>query len=59
MVRSFSTMTPKDQSDDMSQVPVTSLEDFYSTVAGFSLSDEDAYEYMTYSAKMAMVAFKD
>ena len=39
-------------------MPQISLEEFYSTVEGFKLSDEEALEYMTFSAKMAMVSFK-
>ena len=48
-----------DESDDMTAVPRISLEEFYSTVADFTISDEDAYEYMTFAAKLAMVSFKD
>ena len=59
MMRSFSTVASKDQSDDVSQIPRTSLEEFYQTVADFTLYDEEAFEYMTFSAKMAMVAFKN
>ncbi len=30
-----------------------------SPVADFKLTDEEAYDYMKFSAKMAMVSFKD
>ena len=43
----------------MSAVPRISLEEFYSTVADFTISDEDALEYMTFASKLAMVSFKD
>ena len=46
-------------SDDISVVPRISLEEFYSTVADFTISDEDALEYMTFASKLAMVSFKD
>ena len=46
-------------SDDISAVPRISLEEFYSTVADFTISDEDALEYMTFASKLAMVSFKD
>ena len=46
-------------SDDLSEMPRISLEEFYSTVANFTISDEEALEYMNFAAKMAMVTFKD
>ena len=46
-------------SDDHTQVPRISLDDFYSTVGDFAITDEKALEYMTYSSKQAMVSFKD
>lgn len=57
----FSTTKALDhnESDDMSAVPRISLEEFYSTVADFTISDEDALEYMTFASKLAMVSFKD
>ena len=48
-----------DESDDLSQVPRLSLEKFYSTVADIKLSDVEAQEMMSFSARMAMVRFKD
>ena len=56
-VRAFSTAV--EQSDDTSNVPKISLEEFYSTVADFTISDEEALEYMNFSAKMSMVSFKN
>ena len=55
--RAFSATT--DQSDDLTLVPRLSLEEFYSSVADFTISDQEAHEYMTWSAKLAMVRFKD
>jgi len=49
----------KEVSDDLSEVPLISLDEFYSKVEGFKLTDAEALEYMTFSAKMAMVSFKD
>ena len=57
-MRTFTTSVAE-QSDDISKVPRISLEEFYSTVEGYTLSDEEALEYMTFAAKMAMVTFKD
>ena len=48
-----------DISDDLSKMPRLCLEDFYATVADFTLTDEEAMDYMKYSSKMAMVSFKD
>ena len=54
-----STVSAPAVSDDLSQVPRISLEEFYSTVENFKLSDEEALSYMNFAAKMAMVTFKD
>ena len=40
-------------------MPRISLEEFYSTVENFKLTDEEALNYMNFAAKMAMVTFKD
>ena len=59
-MRSFGTSAANyNESDDISAVPRTSLEEFYSTVAGFTLSDDEAFEYMSFASKLAMVSFKD
>ena len=46
-------------SDDLSQVKLLSLDNFYGSIADHSLTDEEALEYMQFAAKMAMVSFKD
>ena len=45
--------------DDISEVPRISLDEFYSSISDHTLSDEEALQYMTFSAKMSMVKFKD
>ena len=45
-------------SDDISVVPRISLDDFYGSVDQTPLSHEEALNYMTFAAKMAMVSFK-
>lgn len=57
--RNFSKVVAFDESDDMTNLPSISLEEFYSTVADFTITDEEALEYMNFSAKLAMVKFKD
>jgi len=39
-------------------VPRFSLETFYSSIADIKLTEQEALEYMKFSAKMAMVSFK-
>ena len=46
-------------SDDISIVPRISLDDFYGTVDQTPLTNEEALNYMTFAAKMAMVSFKN
>jgi len=48
-----------DLQGDYTQAPIISLEEFYSTTDNFRLTDEEALEYMTFSARMALVSFKD
>ena len=47
------------ESDDLGEVPVISLEEFYSTVADFTLTDEEALEFMSFSARMSMLKFEN
>ena len=61
-IRAFALATPiacDGKSDSLKNVPIISLEEFYSSVAEIELTDEEALEYMTFSAKMAMVTFKN
>ena len=61
-MRSFTATTglsAHGESDDLNLMPRISLEEFYSTVEGFKISDEEALEYMTFASKLAMVSFKD
>ena len=46
-----------DESDDLEKVPMISLEEFYSTVADFRLTDDEALEMMKFSARMSMLKF--
>ena len=43
----------------MTLAPRFSLEKFYSSIAEIKLTEAEALEYMKFSAKMAMVSFKD
>ena len=43
----------------MSKVPRISLDNFYASVTDFTITDEEALEYMNFAAKQAMVSFKD
>ena len=45
--------------DDLSNVPRISLDKFYASVTDFTITDEEALEYMNFAAKQAMVSFKD
>ena len=47
------------ESDDLSKQETISLEEFYSTVSDFTLSDDKALEYMHFAAKLAVLEFKD
>lgn len=47
------------QSDDVAAVKPISLEEFYSTIAGIEMSDEEALGYMTFAADISYVSFKD
>ena len=58
-MRLFSTKAPSDESDDHTAAPRISLEEFYSSIADIELADDKALEYMSFSAKLAMVTFKD
>ena len=40
-------------------VPRFSLDEFYADGTKLTLTDEEAFNYMTFSAKLAMVSFKD
>ena len=55
----FSTAAGNDQSDDLSQVPRFSLDEFYVSNDTAPLTDEQAKTYMDFGAKLAMVSFKD
>lgn len=57
-IRQFSA-SAHDKSDDTSNRPSISLDDFYADLTSFSLTDSEALDYMTASAKMGMVSFKD
>ena len=50
---------PNNASDDLTNVPRFSLDDFYSDVKAVELSDQQALDYMIYASKLAMVSFKD
>ena len=54
----FST-TSKEESDDLSQIPRFSLDEFYVSNDTTPLTDEQAKTYMEFGAKLAMVTFKD
>ena len=56
-MRQFSKLS--NESDDVKNVPRISLDDFYSSLTDFSLTDEEALEYMKFSARLGMVSFKD
>ena len=60
-MRRFSAATDPawNQSDDISQVPRFSLDAFYEDGTFLELTDEEAFNYMTFSANLAMVSFKD
>ena len=47
------------ESDDLSNRETISLEEFYSSVSDYSLSDDKALEYMHFAAKLAVISFKD
>ena len=43
---------------DLNKVyPLISLDAFYENLTSFTLTDEEALEYMTFSAKMARIRF--
>ena len=46
-------------SDDLTNVPRISLDNFYASLTDFTITDEEALEYMNFAAKQAMVTFKD
>ena len=45
--------------DDLSNVPRISLDEFYASLTEFTITDDEALEYMNFAAKQAMVSFKD
>ena len=47
------------QSDDLSQRTRICLDQFYESVTDFTISDQEALEYMNFAARQAMVSFKD
>ena len=64
-IRSFSRLQAPlrnegwDKSDDLTEVPRISLDEFYSSIPAVKLSDQQAMDYMTFASRMAMVSFKD
>ena len=58
-MRQFTKQLDDDVSDDLSSVPRISLDDFYASLTDFALTDEEALEYMKFSARLGMVSFKD
>ena len=64
MFRAFSTSAHTkpanhNENDDLTNVPRISLDDFYASLTDFTITDEEALEYMNFAAKQAMVTFKD
>merc|ERR1711898_67264 len=56
----WSSSPPKTEaSDDLSEVPRFSLDDFYSNVKAVNLTNQEALDYMVFASRLAMVSFKD